>query len=207
MKRIILISALLLTASLSAQVYRNSKFWSMALNVGGHTLHSHLNTSSIKFYQPSHIHLNGHYKFNHIFGIRPNINFHNMIMDQAPNIKYANFTIDGTIDFNQISTFGYREQLYETSVLGHIGYGFSTMWKDRVVEGDPYIQGNDDMMVISFGVTPRMRISKNMLLNFDLTYATHIFQDQFYDWTARKDRGFGGGFLRFSFGLTYEFIP
>jgi hypothetical protein len=184
----------------------NSKFWSGAINIGGATLHNPAGSNSIKFYQPTNFHLNAIYKFNHIFGIRPNINYHIFVTDAKPNVNYANFTVDGIVDFNQIGTYGFREQIYEFSVLGHLGYGFSTMWKDRFSTEDPYIKGNDDMMTISFGVTPRMRLSRNMLLNFDVSYVTHILQQRAFDWVGRNDRNFGGGFMRYSFGITYEFI-
>lgn len=205
MKKITLIAAMFCVTAISAQVYMNSKFWSVALNAGGHMLHSHMNANTVKFYQPSQLHVNGHYKFNHVFGIRPNFNFHNLKMDDK-NVKYAHFAIDGTVDFNQLGTYGFREQLYEISVLGHLGVGLSTMWKDRTSTGDPGIKGNDDMITFSLGVTPRMRISKNMLINFDVTYVTHALQDRYFDFSDRKARGFGGGFMRYSVGITYEFI-
>ncbi len=206
MKKITLIALLICATALNAQVYRNSKFWSMALNVGGHAFHSHKNVESIKFYQPSHIHLNAAYKFNHIYGIRPNFNFHSINVEGATNVKYANFTIDGTIDWNQMGTYGFREMIHEFSVVSHFGFGLSTMWQDRKNQTDPYIKNHDDMLTWSVGITPRLRLSRNMLLNFDMTYVFHHLQDQYFDFTQRKARGFGGGFMRYSFGITYEFI-
>lgn len=206
MKRFTLFIALLFAVNLNAQVYKNSKFWSMALNVGGHGFHSHTNTNSIKFYQPSHVHVNAIYKFNHIYGIRPSINYHNNRTEQKPNVNYVNATLDFVVDFNQMGTYGFREKKWEFSSVGYMGFGFSTMWRDRIPTEDPYIVGQDDMMSFNIGVTPRMRISNNMLLNFDLAYTVHHLQDHTFDWSGRKDRGFGGGFLRFGVGLTYEFI-
>jgi hypothetical protein len=206
MKRFTLFIALLFATTLSAQVYKNSKFWSVAMNVGGHGFHSHINTNSIKFYQPAHVHLNAGYKFNHIYGIRPSINYHNNRRNDNPNAHYLNASLDFTVDFNQMGTYGFREKKWEFSSVGYMGFGFSTMWTDRLIEGDPYLEGQDDMMSFTIGITPRMRITDRMLLNFDMAYTVHHMQDWTFDWDARKDRGFGGGFLRFGVGLTYEFV-
>lgn len=212
MKTLILSLSILFTVPLTAQVYQNSKFWSAALNVGGQALVLP-SVESVKFYQPSLIHVNAAYKFNHIYGVRPSVNFHRLIMDEASftdaHTKYVNASLDFFVDFNQMGTYGFRENQWEWSVLGYTGFGFSTMWRDKsnhTLE-DPLFKGQDDMISLSIGITPRIRISRNMLLNVDLSWISHIFQDRTYDMgPIRLDRGFGGGMTRFSFGLTYEFI-
>lgn len=209
MKKVILFSFVILASSAFGQRYKNSKYWSAALNVGGQAL-INSNVESVKFFQPSSIHANAIYKFNPIWGIRPNVNFHRLIMDEKPHTKYMGASLDVIVDFNQMGTYGFIENLYEFSVLGYTGFGFSSMWRDRAANkvGDLYILGNDDMMTFTIGITPRMRISRNMMLNFDLGYVSHFLQDREYDFALNQDRKrtLGNSFMRFSFGITYEFI-
>lgn len=210
MKKIILLSALFLTTTLSAQVYQNSKFWSAALNVGGQALTLPALESN-KFYQPSMVHVNAAYKFNHIYGVRPSATFHSFNVEDRPNTKYVNASLDFFVDFNQMGTYGFRENMWEWSVLGYLGFGYATMWNDRqnmMPMDDPFIEANDDMMSFTLGITPRMRIGRNLLFNVDLAYVAHHLQDQRFDFDVnnRRPRGFGGGILRFGFGITYEFI-
>ena len=211
MKNLILSLSIFILVPMSAQVYQNSKFWSAALNVGGQAL-TLPSLESNKFYQPSMIHVNAAYKFNHIYGVRPSFTFHNFNVADKPNTNYANASLDFFVDFNQMGTYGFRENQWEWSVLGYMGFGFSTMSNDRrnrlPDENDPYIEANDDMMSFTLGITPRMRIGRNLMFNIDLGYVAHHLQDQSFDFNAstRRPRGFGGGIMRFGFGITYEFI-
>jgi hypothetical protein len=204
MKKSIFIFVLFIVSSVSSQVHKNSRFWSVSTNVGGHAFFSHFaNNSSIRPY--TYVNTNAIYKLTPLLGIRPGVHYHNFT-NGTDNVNYTNMSIDIVIDANQFGTTGYREKKGEMSVLMHSGFGFSTMWKDRLTTEDPFIKGNDDMMSVSFGVTTRYRINRRMLINADVTYVTHLLQDQFFDFSDRKARGAGGGFMRFSFGVTYELI-
>jgi hypothetical protein len=209
MKKVILFSLVVLASSAFGQRYKNSKYWSSALNFGGQALFNST-VESVKFYQPSSIHVNAIYKFNPIWGIRPNVNFHRLIMEEKPHTKYIGALLDVVVDFNQMETYGFIENQYEFSVLGYTGFGFSSMWTRRkdYMDGDKYILGNDDMISFNIGMTPRMRISRNMLLNFDFGFVAHFLKDRNYDFVVNKDRKeiVGNGFVRYSIGITYEFV-
>lgn len=192
----------------SIEESRVKKYFSVSLNVGSHALHNPISDATGRSYLPHYYNASLLYKVTPVFGLRSGAHFHTFKMQDAPSVKYSNLTIDVCFDLNQIGTYGFVEEKYETSVVAYLGVGLASMWRDRsaTLMNDPYFKGNDDMFSVSLGLNPRMKIAKNMFINLDVSYVSQFFLSRSYDFLENYERrGFGGGFLRYSFGLTYEF--
>jgi hypothetical protein len=207
----ILLASVLLTSTLSyGQLFTKGRKWSAGLNIGSQDLLSHTNSNSTKFYQLTSFHANGRYMFNNWFGLQSNLGYQLMLQDEPTHVNYASFTLSGVFDLSELATFivwpvGFR-------VLGHLDQGFASMWKRNhfnelgITPGSPYFKSNDDMLVVSVGLTPEYRLTHNIMINFDVTYVQHILQDQYFDWSDRiRPRSVSGSFMRFSIGATYYF--
>ena len=184
------------------------KFYAISLNIGSHAFHNPMVDETSRFYQPHYYNANVLYKFTPQFGLRAGAHFHNFKMENKPSVKYANLSLDAFLDLNQIGTFGHVEDKFEFSVLSYVGVGVASMWRDRsaTTMNDPYFKGNDDMFTLALGITPRLRVGKNLFFNFDISYLSHVFLSRSFDFTQNYERrGFGGSFFRYSIGLTYEF--
>ena len=80
------------------------------------------------------------------------------------------------------------------------------MWNKDFVNvnaTDPYFKNQDDIITLNFGLTPQVILSDNWKVNLDFSYAYHLKQDLYFDYTPRDKKT--ALVYNLTLGLVYQF--
>lgn len=132
------------------------------------------------------------YMFNNKFGVRGGLTFANFnavdvnneaVSDRAATIQAS---LQGILSISQLANFGTEK----FDLNFHAGFGFGTVFnpdfKEDYVEmygefDDPMFKGNDDVVNVVFGLTPRFPINEKLTVMVDVSHYLLLNQDHFVD--------------------------
>ena len=88
-------------------------------------------------------------------------------------------------------------------LLAHLGGGYGILKMDGA-DGSPF-ENSDQMILVSAGLTPQVKLSDRIVLTGDLSYTKTISQDKTFDYTENSplSRGFDGSLWNATLGLTF----
>jgi OOP family OmpA-OmpF porin len=149
------------------------------------------------------------YMFNAYFGLRVGATF-NRFQDNVATPNFA--TNHGRSELEGIINIGNSLNFYEWTnrigLLGHAGVGFARL-KDKGFPLNflPLEKSNTDRTgVISFGLTPQIKLTPKLSLNFDATVVFQARTHYTYDFnspTPPNSGGFNSHFFEGTIGLSY----
>jgi hypothetical protein len=130
------------------------------------------------------------YMFSNIVGIRGVLGFDSFktaVDGDEAGVEDKSYmlraTLEGVLSISQIANFGTDK----FDLNFHAGFGFAShvnpSWKeDRLaVDGfefeDPALKGNDDMINVVFGLTPKYHINENISITADFSYVMLMKKD------------------------------
>ena len=155
------------------------------------------------------------YMFNNVFGIKADFGLNTFKTFELSNYNDPDksYLMRGSVQgiFCISEYFAFYEEDFGLNF--HAGVGLSTLvnksWKEssQAVLDDPYLSGNDDMVSIIFGLTPRYHINNNLSFNFDLSFNLLFMQSRTidtYNWIV-PDKNVTG-YTTASFGITYRLL-
>ena len=92
----------------------------------------------------------------------------------------------------------------------HTGFWLSTMYNPNYKVGkefnDPGIKGNDDMINVIIGLTPRYKINYKISINLDLVTTALLKQNSYVDMEFdSKANNKPGSIINIAIGATYKF--
>lgn len=132
------------------------------------------------------------YMFNNKFGVRGGLTFANFnavnvnneaVSDRAGTIQA---TLQGVLSISQLANFGTEK----FDLNFHAGFGFGSIFnpdfKEEYVEAngdfeDPMFKGNDDVVNVVFGLTPRFPINDKLAITLDVSHFLLLKQDHYVD--------------------------
>lgn len=207
MKKIILITSLLITSLVVAQEQEktNPEFnrWSIEVAGGLHKparpMASGYYTNSPGFGQFS---LGTRYMFNNRFGAKLDVGY-NMLQgaDESLEFKsnYFRSSLQGVINLGSVLKFETWTNTFGVLIHGGAGYSFLKA-KEPVDFG-----GNKDQMLnIIAGISPQLKLGNRMALTSDVSMIGNARQDHTWDGTGKTfRRGWNGYMMNFSLGLTF----
>tara|TARA_B110000285_G_scaffold219603_1_gene270362 strand:- start:305 stop:946 length:642 start_codon:yes stop_codon:yes gene_type:complete len=157
------------------------------------------------------------YMFSNIVGIRGVLGFDSFktaVDGDEAGVEDKSYmlraTLEGVLSISQIANFGTDK----FDLNFHAGFGFAShvnpSWKeDRLaVDGyefeDPALKGNDDMINVVFGLTPKYHINENISITADFSYVMLMKKD----WTNDRSNNTAveglDGIVNASVGLSYR---
>ena len=157
------------------------------------------------------------YMFSNIVGIRGVLGFDSFktaVDGDEAGVEDKSYmlraTLEGVLSISQIANFGTDK----FDLNFHAGFGFAShvnpSWKeDRLaVDGfefeDPALKGNDDMINVVFGLTPKYHINENISITADFSYVMLMKKD----WTNDRYNNTAveglDGIVNASVGLSYR---
>ena len=157
------------------------------------------------------------YMFSNIVGIRGVLGFDSFktaVDGDSTGVEDKSYmlraTLEGVLSISQIANFGTDK----FDLNFHAGFGFAShvnpSWKeDRLaVDGfefeDPALKGNDDMINVVFGLTPKYHINENISITADFSYVMLMKKD----WTNDRYNNTAveglDGIVNASVGLSYR---
>lgn len=164
------------------------------------------------------IHVDGGigYMFNGIIGIKGRLGFDTFKTIEVSNAGdedkslMISASLEGVLGIDQLANFG-------TPGFGlnfHAGFGFSTItnpsWKQSKLDvagfefQDPMFKGNDDMVNVIFGLTPKYIINDNISVNADFSFIMLLKQDHTVDrYNSVVTEGMTN-YMTGSVGITYS---
>lgn len=204
MKKIILISTLLITSLVLGQEALNQDFnrWSIEV-AGGLTkpvrpMAAGYYTSTPSFGQFS---LGARYMFNNRFGAKLDFGY-SMLKEGSSSLpfksNYFRTSLQGVVNVGSILHFETWTNSF--GILAHAGGGYSNLSPK-----EPIDQANTDHMLnFIAGVSPQLKLGEKMALTGDVSIIGNARQDYSWDGTGRTNtRGFNGYGMDFSIGLTF----
>lgn len=214
MKRILLISAVLLQSAAFCQTEKTPKRkpnfnrWSIDAGVG-------LNNPILNFtpgYNTSLFNIGKaevgvRYMFNSYFGLRADLTF-NRFQDSPDSPHFATnhgrFAIDGVLSIS--NAFRFYEWTDRFGLLAHAGVGVGR----TKPEGFPLFiapvnkSGSERIGIVSFGVTPQFKISPKLSLHLDVAMVLQAKTHYTFDWMSTAELGgFNSRFFEGSIGMSY----
>ena len=114
--------------------------------------------------------------------------------------------MNGTVEAVYVLSNLFHLKTTQFSFLVHAGPGVSTMWNKDFVNvnaTDPYFKNQDDIITLNFGLTPQVILSDNWNVNLDFSYAYHLKQDLYFDYTPRDKKT--ALVYNLTLGLVYQF--
>ena len=209
MKKLFVAIALITGTSANAQTSGLFIDFGLGSRFGGITTESTVMKAGLNF--------NGGigYMFNDIFGVRGDLGYSTFkavdvndeaVADRAGSIQAS---LQGVVSISEAVKFG-------TPGFGlnfHAGFGFGTIFnpdfKTEYVEsggefGDPMIKGNDDVVNVVFGLSPRFPINDRITVTVDASHFLLLKQDNYYDRRYSNDQLESGlrGFTTSTVGLS-----
>ena len=157
------------------------------------------------------------YMFSNIVGIRGVLGFDSFktaVDGDEAGVEDKSYmlraTLEGVLSISQIANFGTDK----FDLNFHAGFGFAShvnpSWKeDRLaVDGyefeDPALKGNDDMINVVFGLTPKYHINENISITADFSYVMLMKKD----WTNDRSNNTAveglDGIVNASVGISYR---
>ena len=198
--------ASLMSSSMFGQKFRNVDFFSTTTHIGMNLLPRPKNPDFGSNGIGLNVNSNFAYKVDYIWGVRADVGFNLFNSNEKPNVKSLNLGLGAFVSLMQLGTEGYVELNGEFSILAHSSFGLASAWEKRRLSGDTkYLRGSDDMLYFNLGVTPRIRLEKDITLNCDFAYMLYMFKDRYFDGTGVMPKEGAGGNFTLSFGITYEF--
>ena len=157
------------------------------------------------------------YMFSNIVGIRGVLGFDSFktaVDGDSTGVEDKSYmlraTLEGVLSISQIANFGTDK----FDLNFHAGFGFAShvnpSWKeDRLaVDGfefeDPALKGNDDMINVVFGLTPKYHINENISITADFSYVMLMKKDWTNDRYNTKAVEGLDGIVNASVGLSYR---
>ncbi|ADX67594.1 OmpA family protein [Weeksella virosa] len=148
------------------------------------------------------------YMFNPKFGLKLSGGYDRLKEGKNSKRFRSNFY---RVDLSGVANLG-RIMNFETwtntfGLLGHAGVGYGFMNNDAT-KGDTsgLLDDQDEMGLVSFGLTPQMKLSNRVVLTGDLSYTKTIRQNTAWDGQssdAHARRGFDGTLWNATLGLTF----
>lgn len=210
MKKISFYFVFLLSFGASAQ---NSLL--LDFNVGGRFLG---NVSELATLTPG-LHLDGGaaYMFNPIWGIKGDLGYDSYrsfketsVSNEVDRSYMVRSSLQGLMNLSELFDFESRE----FELMFHAGFGLSsqinpnykTQYRENFGEfEDPYFKGNDDMVNVIFGISPKYRIDDHFMVSFDLSGLVLLEQSSFVDAVFDNTVNQGVGFIfNAAVGVAYE---
>lgn len=186
----------------------NSRYFTTSLNLGINSFSHRVNPEYSRAKPGPSINFNGAYMINPWFGVRSDIHYNTFNSTLKPNLKSLHFGANALFDFSSINRPNPTNTIYTFTYQGYIGFGLATMWQGKFrsyEEGDYYIQGNDDMLFLNIGFSPKYKLDHKLYLNFDLSYVSNFLQNNYFDGSGLYEFQGYGGFFKFAVGVSYEF--
>lgn len=210
MKKIILLSALLLTFSeINAQDEKIQKEtlsegfnkWSVDVNAG---LSKPTAPFSVNYYSSNtnfiHGDLGVRYMMNNKFGLKLDFgldSFKNKSESFEFEGKYYRTSLQGVVNLGRILSF--EDWTQRINLQAHSGVGFSFMTNDK-------FDGNDDMTNFILGLTAQFKLCNRVALNADFSMINNVNQQYTFDGiedpAVKEDRGFNSTIYNASIGLS-----
>jgi hypothetical protein len=113
--------------------------------------------------------------------------------------------------FNLSEIFGKHTHKFE--LIFHTGIGGASSFNPdfkRKFDGeftDKLIKGNDDMIAVVAGLTPKIKVNKRVSVNFDMSFVVLPMQNNYFDRTYDNTYFNKTGFLvNTSMGLSYRLV-
>ena len=157
------------------------------------------------------------YMFSNIVGIRGVLGFDSFktaVDGDEAGVEDKSYmlraTLEGVLSISQIANFGTDK----FDLNFHAGFGFAShvnpSWKeDRLaVDGyefeDPALKGNDDMINVVFGLTPKYHINENISITADFSYVMLMKKEWKNDRSNEIAHEGLDGIVNASVGLSYR---
>lgn len=204
MKKIILITSLLITSLVIGQETLNQDFnrWSIEVAGGLHKparpLAAGYYTATPSFGQFS---LGTRYMFNNLIGAKLDLGYYSLKNDDNSlpfKSTYLRASLQGVVNVGSLLQF----QSWTSSIglLAHGGAGYSRLSAKEPIDRDK----TDQMLNMIVGLTPQLKLSERIVLTGDVSLIGNTRQDYTWDGTgSSKKRGFDGYMMDFSVGLTF----
>ena len=204
MKKIILISTLLITSLVLGQEALNQDFnrWSIevagGLNKPARPMAAGHFTSTPSFGQFS---LGTRYMFNNRFGAKLDVGY-SMLKDGGSSLPfkstYLRTSLQGVINVGSILHFDTWTNSF--GILAHGGAGYSRLNAKEPVDRSK----TDQMLNMIVGISPQIKLGERVALTGDASLIGNTRQDYTWDGTGTsKKKGFDGYMMDFSIGLTF----
>lgn len=204
MKKIILITSLLITSLVIGQETLNQDFNRWSLEVAGgltkpaRPMSPGYYTSSPSFGQFS---LGARYMFNNRFGAKLDVGY-SMLKDGDKSrpfkSTYLRSSIQGVVNVGSILHFDNWTNSF--GILVHAGAGYSRLNAKEPVDRS----ATDQMINVIAGITPQLKLGERMALTGDVSLIGNTRQDYSWDGTGTTSkRGWNGYAMDFSIGLTF----
>jgi outer membrane protein OmpA-like peptidoglycan-associated protein len=191
--------------TLKAQKSQNNR-WSIDVSVGG--------TNAVKPYSPDywsntvgflHTSAGTRFMFNSKFGVKLDLGYDRIKNDESGiffnngnslpfQSNYFRTSLQGVLDIGRLTSFENFTNRF--SLLLHTGGGLSLLTSKVNPE-------SDKMVNFMFGLTPQIKLSKRLALNFDASFIWHIYQQYTFDmYNPVYKRGFDGFVANATVGLN-----
>ena len=131
------------------------------------------------------------------------------VADRSYNIRAS---IQGVLSISEVAKLG----IDKFSLLMHGGFGFTTNinpnWKKTYTDqggvfGDPFIEGNDDMVNFIIGLTPQYVINNKLAINLDFSTIILVKESGYVDREFDASINEGTGiYHNLTVGISYK-IP
>ena len=204
MKKIILITSLLITSLILGQETANQDFNRWSIEVAG-GLHKPARPMVPGYYTDSpsfgQFSLGARYMFNNRFGAKLDAGY-NMLKEGDGSLpfksNYFRSSLQGVANLGSILKF--ETWTNSLGVLVHAGAGYSVLTAKEPIDR----KGKDEMLNIIAGITPQLKLGEKMALTGDVSLIGNSRQDYSWDGTGNTDRrGWNGYMMNFSLGLTF----
>ncbi len=154
-----------------------------------------------KTLSPFTVGLGSRYMFNQFIGLRVNAYVHQFNNAKGYNTFKTNYfrtDLEGVINAGNVLRF--YEWTDNFTFLIHTGVGYSIM-KEKSWTYNP-----DQMMNFNVGVTPMVKLNKNLSLLLDFVTVSHVYQSRTFDFSqSNVKRGADGYLFNVTAGITYSF--
>ncbi len=204
MKKIILITSLLITSIVVGQEGLNQDYNRWSIEVAG-GLHKPARpfadgyfTASPSFGQFS---LGTRYMFNNYFGAKLDVGY-SMLKEGDRSLPfkttYLRSSLQGVINLGSILKFDTWTN--SLGVLVHAGAGYSRLDAKEPVDRN----ATDEMLNVIAGISPQLKLGEKMALTTDVSLIGNTRQDYSWDGTGITGRrGWNGYMMNFSIGLNF----
>lgn len=189
----------------SMTVAQDYNKWSIGLNVGGH--YGATPSIGFKTAQITHYGLNGRYMMNNRGGVMLDFGYDSFKANRNTiNVKnhYFRTSFQGVANLGDILMFDTWTK--HIGLLIHGGVGASILVNDKSTRISTATNGGkkrDLMLNGIIGITPQVKLGERVSLNLDLSYITHVKQNQTFDMLQSANQvAFKNYFVNWSVGAS-----
>lgn len=130
--------------------------------------------------------LNTRFMFNHNAGLSLDLGL-NQFSNDRTNFDFktyqTRFIVNGVINLGQVLKFNQWSSRF--GLLGRVGAGVSTLSEDKIA----IIKGSDKTISAVLGVTPQIRLTDKVALQFDIAFQGNMMQSRTYDFKSKTSSG------------------